>query len=150
MKLLTTGELQACLHERLPLTQAMQVVVASITVDSVILSAPLAPNINHHDTVFGGSASTLTITAAWSLVYVLLQAAEVDSQIVIQRNTMEYQQPMRGAFTARSFITEPDAWPLFMRTLQRKGRARINVSALLEYQQQIAGRFTGEFVATRR
>ncbi|MEN8693469.1 MAG: YiiD C-terminal domain-containing protein [Akkermansiaceae bacterium] len=30
----------------------------------MILSAPIVPEINHHETVFGGSASTLCIPSA--------------------------------------------------------------------------------------
>lgn len=146
---MTPAELEDCLHERLPLTQAMQVSVVSVQRESVILSAPLLPNINHHETVFGGSASTLAITAAWSLVYVRLKEAGIATDLVIQRNTMEYERPMTGAFTARSFIVREDAWPVFIRMLARKGRARINVSAVLEHQGQVAGRFIGEFVALK-
>lgn len=144
---MTPGELEHYLHAHLPLTRAMQVSVIGIGPQSIVLGAPLSPNINHHATVFGGSASTLAITAAWSLVRVLLKTAGIAGDLVIQRNTMEYELPMVGAFTARAFLADSEAWPLFMRMLLRKGRARIKVSALLEYQGQIAGRFEGEFVA---
>ena len=67
-------ELQAFLRERIPLSDAMQVSVRSISAGQVVLSAPIAPNLNHRDTVFGGSASALAILAAWSVVCVRLQA----------------------------------------------------------------------------
>jgi len=45
---------QQYLHDHIPLSKAMQVTVLSAQTDSVILSAPLAPNINGKETVFGG------------------------------------------------------------------------------------------------
>jgi len=56
-------ELESYLHAHIPLTRAMQVSVVSVEPDSVLLSAPLAPNTNHRDTVFGGSAAAGDFTA---------------------------------------------------------------------------------------
>jgi thioesterase domain-containing protein len=81
-------ELEQYLHEHIPLSQAMQVSVLDAKEDCVVLSAPLAPNINHTETIFGGSASAVAILAAWSLVHVRLKGAGIAYSIVIQRNTM--------------------------------------------------------------
>lgn len=66
MGFMIEADLQAYLHRQIPLSAAMQVSVVSATLDSVVLSAPLAPNINHKYTAFGGSVSALGILAAWS------------------------------------------------------------------------------------
>ena len=139
--------LEQYLHEHIPLSKAMQVCVLEAVPERVIVSAPLAPNINHTESVFGGSASAVATLAAWSLVHVRLKSAGIASGIVIQNNTMSYERPIRGAFTARSFIKQPEAWDVFMRTLSRRGRARIAVSAILDYQGQTAGNFEGNFVS---
>lgn len=141
------NELEQYLHDHIPLSRAMQVSVVSVQSDSVILSAPLAPNINHQDTVFGGSASAVAILAAWSLVHTRLKTAGISNRLVIQRNTMHYELPIAGAFTARSFIQTANAWESFTRMLMRKGRARITVSCILEFAGQSVGHFEGEFVA---
>lgn len=141
------GHLRQYLYDHIPLSQAMQVEVLSAQPDGVLLSAPLPPNINHQETIFGGSASAVAILAAWSLLHVRLQHEGISSRLVIQSNTMEYQLPIAGSFTARSYL-EPDAdWLRFLRTLARKGRARISVSSVLEFQGQQAGKLRGEFVA---
>lgn len=119
----------------------------SVADDGVVLHAPLAPNINHHDTVFGGRASTLAILAAWSLLHARLVAKGIDAGLVIQRNTMAYDKPLRGEFTARSSLEQAEEWPRFRRTLARRGKARVSVVSLLEHAGHVAGRFTGEFVA---
>lgn len=95
------SELQPYLHEHIPLSQAMRICVDSIGENAVVLRAPLAPNINHRRTVFGGSMSALAILAAWSLLHVRCRAAGIESRLVIQRNTMEYEQPVESEFTAR-------------------------------------------------
>jgi thioesterase domain-containing protein len=146
----TGPELQSYLHNHIPLTRAMQVSVVSVEPESVLLSAPLAPNINHRDTVFGGSAATLATLAAWSLVHTRLLAAGMPSRLVIQRNTMSYDQPIAGDFTARGFIPHPETWQSFMRLLERKDRARITTSRELLFGGHVVGRFEGDSVALSR
>jgi len=144
---MTPSELQTYLHDHIPLSKAMAVSVVSVAHDAVVLGAPLGPNINHRETVFGGSASAVAILACWSLLHLRLTAAGLESRVVIQRNTMDYLVPIDGAFTARSTFETGADWDRFMRMLERKGRARIAVGAVLEFEGQIAGRLTGEFVA---
>ncbi|HTD06677.1 YiiD C-terminal domain-containing protein [Undibacterium sp.] len=143
------NDLQQYLYEHIPLSQAMQVEVILSSQESVLLAAPLGPNINHQETVFGGSASAVAILAAWSLVQVRLKQAGIKNDLVIQRNTMEYASPISGAFRARSRIEDAD-WQAFIRTLDRKGRARISVTSILEFDGKPAGRLQGEFVAFSR
>ena len=144
---MTPAQLEAYLHGHIPLSAAMQVSVRAVDADGVTLAAPLAPNINHRDTVFGGSASAVAILAAWSLLHTRMLADGIATRLVIQSNTMDYDRAIAGDFTARSSLAEPDQWPRFVRTLARMGRARLRVSAVLECDGEIAGRLTGEFVA---
>lgn len=144
---MSPGDLQQYLHAHIPLSAAMQVSVLDISTDTVQLAAPLAPNINHRETVFGGSASAVAILAAWSLLHVRLKSAGVDSRLVIQRNTMAYELPIEGDFTARSSLAQPDQWDFFLRMLTRKGKARIEVVSVLECAGAVVGRLSGEFVA---
>lgn len=140
-------ELERYLHEHIPLSKAMAAHVVSVGADSVVLGAPLAPNINHRETVFGGSASALAILAAWSLLHTRLRGEGIAARLVIQRNTMEYEQPIPGDFIARSSLEEPLRWSHFTRMLARKGKARSCVVSVLECGGRIVGRLTGEFVA---
>jgi thioesterase domain-containing protein len=140
-------ELERYLHEHIPLSRAMQVSVLSVHVDGVTLGAPLAPNINHQDTLFGGSASAIAILAGWSLLHTRLAVLGLSSRLVIQSNSMKYDLPIAGPFTARSFVRTPAAWEAFILMLKRRGRARLSVSCVLEYGGQPAARLEGEFVA---
>jgi thioesterase domain-containing protein len=141
------AELAQYIHTHIPLSQAMGVSVLAIEPNSVTLQAPLEPNINHRQSVFGGSASALAILAGWALLHARLQADGVSSRLVIQRNTMEYTQPILGPFAARSTLEFPERWAKFRATLARRGKARVTVLAVLEQANQVVGRFTGQFVA---
>ena len=140
-------ELQDYLHAHIPLSAAMQVSVRALDPGGVTLAAPLAPNINHRDTVFGGSASAVAILSAWSLLHTRMLAEGVHARLVIQSNTMDYDKPILGDFTARSSLAEPDQWSRFVRMLARMRRARLRVNSVLESDGEVVGRLTGEFVA---
>ena len=143
------AELEAYLHERIPLSCAMQVSVLEVGEEHLRVGAPLAPNINHRRTVFGGSASAAAMLAAWGLLYVRLRREGRPARLVIQRSAMEFLQPIDDAFIATSRVASPDAWPRFLAALERKGRARIAVEVDLDCRGETVGRFQGEFVAVR-
>jgi thioesterase domain-containing protein len=143
---MSPAQLERYLHEHIPLSREMQVSVIEVGAEEVVLGAPLAPNINHRETVFGGSACAIAILAAWALLHARLGDAGIGGRLVIQRNSMNYRLPIQGDFTVRSSVSA-DAWQKFLRMLSRKGIARITVSATLEYMGQAVGDFEGEFVA---
>ena len=140
-------DLQIYLHQHIPLSQAMEVTVVEASLSQVVLSAPLAPNINHRETVFGGSASAVAILAAWSMLHLRLSAEGLGSRLVIQRNTMDYLAPIDGTFTAVAQAPAAEAWQLFTRMLRRKGLGRIEQTSALLYNGTQAGRLVGGFVA---
>jgi thioesterase domain-containing protein len=144
---MTEAELETYLHDHIPLSRAMAVRVVSLSDDKVILGAPLGPNINHRDTVFGGSASAVAILSAWSLLHLRLTSAGQPSRVVIQRNSMDYLAPISGDFTATATNPSAESWDGFLRMLARRGVARITVGAELDYEGKVAGRLSGDFVA---
>lgn len=141
------SELQQYLHQHIPLSRAMGVGVITATRDDITLSAPLAPNINHRDTVFGGSASAVALLAAWGLLYMRLRHEGIASRLVVQRNTMNYEQPITGDFTATATIEDASGWQRFIHMLRRRGRARISVTVHLHSKGLEVGELSGDFVA---
>ena len=139
--------LEQYLHTHIPITSAMGVTVVSADEDGVRLAAPFEPNINQRNTVFGGSAATLAILSAWTLVHIQLNAASIPSRIVIQRGDVDYLHPLNGDFEAFCPTPEPERWGRFLRALRRRGRARIVLQAELLGEGRVAGRFEGSYVA---
>lgn len=144
-----TKSLEDYLHEHIPISKMVQVSVTEADQNKVILSTPLPPNINHMGTAFGGSESMLAILAAWSLLHVRLENVGFPCTIIIQRHSIDYELPVPKKFIAKSHITHTEAWPRFMRTLESHGRARINISASIEYEHYQAATFEGDFVAIK-
>jgi thioesterase domain-containing protein len=147
---MTPFEIEQYLHTHIPLTVAMGVSVRVATPDRVELAAPLAPNINHHETVFGGSALALATLSAWTLVHVGLRLANVEATTVIQRNSMSYEEPIHGDFSAVCRLVDGDAWQRFLRMIERRGRGRIAMDAHLLFDGRQVASFQGEFVALKR
>ena len=139
-------ELERYLHDRIPLSRAMAVEVHAASPAGVTLFAPLAPNINHRDTVFGGSASALAILAAWSALLVRLKDATLDGRIVIQRNTMHYERPMADAFTASASVPDGASWERLLTAIRRGRPGRIRIQSVLECGGTPSGDLEGEFV----
>jgi len=144
---MTHAEIQQYLYEHIPLSKAMAVSVTDVSDAGVILSAPLAPNINHRETVFGGSASAVAILAAWTLLYVRLMQMDLSSRVVIQRNEMKYDLPITGDFTAHAEVPDSEVWDKFIHILKRKHRARIGLSVSLYCTNKKVGVLHGVFVA---
>lgn len=140
-------ELQDYLHDRIPLSAAMEVAVLVAGPERVELHAPLAPNINHRGTAFGGSIATLTTLACWSLLRLRTDGLEPAPHLVVHRSNMEYSAPIAGAFTAVACFPPTADWQDFLHHYLEWHRARITLDAYVLSGTQIAARFTGEFVA---
>ena len=139
--------IQSDLHSNIPLSLAMGVQVKVATPVHVLLAAPLAPNINHHRTAFGGSGVVLATLAAWTLLHLRMEHERLEAQLVNQRSSMEYERPINGDFEAECRFADETAWRRFRATLERHGRARMTLSAYLLYAAHEMGSFVGDFVA---
>lgn len=145
--MMTATELEHYLHTYLPLTNAMQVSVLSTAADKLVLQAPLAPNINPHQTVFGGSLAAIGTLAAWCLVYTHLAQASIKNNLVIRRSSLEYERAIASDFTATAHFVDEAQRAAFIPTLLETGKARIEVQTALATDAKVGVRFQGEFVA---
>jgi len=142
-----TKYIQDYLYEHIPLSKAMEVEAVEASNSKVILKAPLPPNINHRDTVFGGSASTLCILSAWALVHFRLQSEGFTCRVVIQKNTMTFDKPILSEFEASCTLDEQEKWEKFTTILSKKGKSRILLSSSLVCKGEKVGSSEGAFVA---
>ena len=112
-----------------------------------MLSAPLAPNINHRSTAFGGSISTAAILSAWSWLHFTLRERGLDVRLVIQSNHVDYLEPVVDAFEAECRGVEPAQLDRFCRMLARHGRARLTLKSVVRCCDVVGATFSGKFVA---
>jgi thioesterase domain-containing protein len=146
---MTPAEIEAYLHRQIPISAAMGIRVRECDSGGATLSAPLLPNVNHRATVFGGSAASLAILAAWTWLHVMLRVAGHPARLVIQRNTMDYLAPITDAFEARCTAPLYPTKEKFMRSLQRYRKARITLGSVLTCAGVQVGGFSGDYVAVK-
>lgn len=135
------------LHTHIPISQAMGVRVDTANDNLVTLTAPLKPNINHSETVFGGSAAAVATLAAWTLIMFRMKSQELPGRLVIAGNTMKYRKPITGDFRATATAADLSDWARFGEALARKGRGRIEARSRLFLDRTPVADFTGQFVA---
>ena len=146
----TLADTERYLHEHIPISRALGVTVVRADADGVELHAPLAANINHRSTVFGGSAISVAILAAWTLVHLwTLDLGQLGRyRVVIRRSEMDYLAPIQGDFSVT--CTAPsDGLDRFMRTVERHTHARVDLTASVASGDVEAGTFAGSYVAIR-
>ena len=138
-------ELENYLYEQIPASKLLEVGVCSCSSLKIELSAPLNPNINHKNTVFGGSLSVLAILAGWSLVYMRLEG--IKNEIVIQESTMSYLKAASGEFRALSLYEESAQWDKFSRSFTKRGKGRIQIECNVFCKGEMVATFSGTYVA---
>jgi thioesterase domain-containing protein len=116
--------------QRIPLTASMRVEIGAYDGYSLVLSAPLQPNVNDKGCAFGGSIASLLTLAGWGLMVLKLEAARIDCDIYVQDSTVRYLAPLWGDLRARAEIASGDgtAWDGFIAALSARGRARLRVN----------------------
>lgn len=120
-------DVEAYLHAHIPLSAAMGVRVREASPERVVLAAPLEPNLNHQSTAFGGSVAALAILAGWTLIHLRLDAAGAPSRTVVQKSHVDFRAHVDGPFEAVAEAPDTAAWKRFLKTLERRGRARVRV-----------------------
>lgn len=145
-----TAAVEAYLHKHIPLSGEMGARVLQATPELVLLEAPLAPNINHRSTVFGGSLSALAILAGWAMVHFRLRDEGLEVRTVIHGNSVRYEEPAYGTFQARCSEPHPKDWARFVGTIGRRGKGRIQVEVELLSEGVVVGHCTSRYVALER
>ncbi len=138
-------KLQATLHHEIPLTRHMGIEVTHFDGHTLRLAAPLAPNINHKHTAFGGSLYALAVSCGWGMVHLKLEEAGMHRHIVIQEAEIKYLLPVAGEMCAECTVDEAD-WLRCLKMLQKHGRARIALQVTIPGQNNAAVEFNGRYV----
>ena len=145
---LSAPELEAFLHEKIPLTCAMGVHVAESNARRLVLEAPLEKNINHLQTAFGGSLQALATLACYIGMWTLLREAGIDGHVVVKRSQAFFRTPVKGGLRAVWERPPTAAISEFIHNLQRHKKARMDLSAVIEGpKDKPAVEFSGSFVA---
>lgn len=140
-------QIEDLFYRKIPITRAMGVRVVDYDGERLILGAPLAENVNHLGTAFGGSINAVAVLSGYGLLW--LELKDTEGHIVIRSSSISYERPVRGEIRAICARPEAEALAEFKRTFHQHGKARIALSAIIESRGEAAARFQGTFVALR-
>ena len=107
--------LQEYLEKNIPITKSMELSVKEITPERIIIRVPLAPNVNHKSTVFGGSLNAAATLACWGMIYAKLSPHFNDfgskcPEIVISSSSVSYLKPVDQDFEVICQSPEREDW----------------------------------------
>jgi len=137
----------AYLRAELPLSAAIGMSLTSWDGQTVSLSAPLGPNLNHADFAFGGSISSMAILATYSLLFLIFRERSISNRILIQESTTKFLRPIDTDIVATACCPAPVALDEFLQTLARKRKSRISLESSVYSGTTLAATHTGLFVA---
>jgi thioesterase domain-containing protein len=136
---------QQYIFENMPLTESMGIQVLEYQ-DQVRLAVPLGPNLNHKSTAFGGSISAALITAGWLEVRRNLDRLGNMGEIVIQKSTVDYLQPVESDFEVHAVNLPSHQWFKLKSMLGKYGKGRVSVDCLIGPPGNPRVTFTGQYV----
>lgn len=144
---MTKEELYKKLTKDIPLTQHLGFDIVTATPSQVHLHARLDKNINHKGTAFGGSIYTLSVLAAYSLVYLGLDQEKIQTNnIVIQKGEIQYLKPVTGDFDIICDFNDTQAYQKFFYCLERWKKVREIMKVEVKCQGELCARLDGVFV----
>ncbi len=137
------------LYSQIPLSKAMSVEIKQADLSGVEVTAPLAPNSNHMDTAFGGSLGTLLILSGYAYLFHRLQMSGIQCHVLIKESKTNYLLPVKEDLRAICVAPQEEDYAKFLGILQRRGIARIILTAYIETSEGRACLFSGEFIAQK-
>ncbi|MEQ8486658.1 MAG: YiiD C-terminal domain-containing protein [Pseudomonadales bacterium] len=135
--------LEARWHREIPISAEMGVGVAGFDGTTLQVHAALAPNVNVHGTVFGGSLFSVAALCGWGQVYLQLQQQGLDASILFVGGSIRCLAPARDDMQADCIWTADAGNALA--TLPEAGRCRVHLSVAVDSGRARAAEFEGEY-----
>lgn len=146
---LTKEEAQNYLNTNIPITRRMGIEVETLTTNEVKLKAPIALNINHHQSAFGGSVDSLFLTAGWSYVRLIVNHIEPLPLIVGSKANTTFKRPITQDFAASLVIPSKREVRKFLKEYERNGKASITLEATIKDDGKTYAIFKGKYVVIK-
>jgi thioesterase domain-containing protein len=144
---MTSEVLLAQLNRDIPVSKFLGFDFVEATPTRVHIRARLTENINHKGTAFGGSLYTLSVLAAYSLVYLGVEKEKIPTNnIVIQKGDIQYLAPVHSDFEVVCEFNGPKAYVKFYDDLQRWKKVRELIKVQVICQGKLCAKLDGVFV----
>lgn len=139
------------IRDEIPLALAMDLQLGEFDDDHFSLRAPLKPNVNDKGCAFGGSLVSLMTLCGWALVELALRRQGLDCDVFVAESSVRYLTPLWQDFRSNAGLSEGADWDTFFRTLETRGKARIEVDCVVpDVDGKPAATLSARFVAKRR
>lgn len=139
------------IRDEIPLAHAMDLQLGACDDDMLSLLAPLTPNVNDKGCAFGGSLVSLMTLSGWALLELALRRRGEACDVFVGESTVRYLTPLWQDFRSEARLAADADWTTFFRTLDVRGRARIEVACVVPGSDgQPAVTLSARFVAKRR
>lgn len=142
---LLASELQQTWHQTIPMTKAMNMEVNYYDQQQLITSCDFAFNKNLHNTMFAGSIYTHATLTGWGWVYLKLQQANLQGDIVLADGKIRYHAPVKGP--AYAMVTQGDVSgdisPLTNKVKSDTKKARLKITVKVMCGDDIVASFEG-------
>ena len=139
-------QLEQLWHREFPITQTMQVGVASFVDHTLETRTPLAPNRNVHNSAFAGSLYSIQALTAWGLLYLELQLAGIEASIIHADGNIKFASTVTEAIVARSSFADHMEC---LEEVRSTGKTRLVLSTDVIVDGTVAAAFSGTYLARR-
>lgn len=126
----------------------MGIKVVNYTGSEVTLLAPLANNINHQNSAFGGSLFSLAALAGWGLMQLKLCEENLDANTVVASGDVTYSRPVIQELSCTCQL--PADWHQFLDKLHDRGKGSVQMVSTINTEEGIAMQFKGVYVVRLR
>lgn len=138
--------------------------------ERIRLHCPLAPNVNHHQTAFGGSLSTTLMLAGWAMMRVrmgadgLLNGAGAEwaamtcddagkptdqVRLVVSKSATDFLQPVATDFETECRFQDDVQWSRFLERFEHNHWAKLHLQSSVVIGTSVFARMKATFVAIR-
>lgn len=114
------------------------------------IGAPLANNINHQQSAFGGSLFSLAALAGWGLLQLKLGEERLTANTVIAGGEVSYLAPVLEDFTCESTLPAQAVYTQFLETLKSNNRAKLKLESDIFCKGVVSMKFEGRYVISRK
>ncbi|MEE2733406.1 MAG: YiiD C-terminal domain-containing protein [Pseudomonadota bacterium] len=137
------------LKEQVPLITHMGIDVISWDGSTVVVEAPLEPNLNTHGTAFGGSLYCVGAMTGWSALHLTLMDAGHLPSVWLAKGEVAYLKPVRGVLRAQTTIT-PEQRQQILEGYEGKGRVKTSIEVVIHEGDAEAVRMSALYAAMKQ
>ena len=120
-------DLQNKIRSAIPISEAMQFSIEELSPHSIMVRAPLAPNVNIHGTGFAGSIYSIAVLAGWGLSTHIMNLLGMEGELVVSKAEIKYRAPVTGPIECRTVTSEAECRE-FQHNFNSSGKGRLSLT----------------------